>query len=176
MGVDIGHYSIHETKKRILKIPHSAAFDIFIILGSHYPNSLTQGQEADSAIDHVILEDKSAKGLLKNFSGAKLKARVNNKKLEISVIEFTPSKPVDISEKHNFVEYIDFWAIDWNYKDDNFRAMWYSFREMKGKKVLKNVETSATYYYSDPGDYIVETTIVDVFGNNIRQSIVINIR
>ncbi len=176
VGVDIGHYSIHETKKRILKIPHSAAFDIFIILGSHYPNSLTQGLEADSAIDHVILEDKSSKKPFKNFPVAKLIARANNKKLEISVIEFIPSKLVDISEKHNFVEYIDFWAIDWNYQGDNFQAMWYSYREMKGKKVLENVETSATHDYSDPGDYIVVATIVDVFGNNTRQSIVINIR
>jgi adenine specific DNA methylase Mod len=175
VGVDIGHYSIHETKKRILKIPHNTVFNVFNIIGSYYPNSRTQGLEADSAIDHVILEDKSSKGPLRNFPVAKLKVRVTNKKLEISVIEFIPSKSVDMSEKLNFVEYIDFWAIDWNCQDGNFEAMWYSYREMKGKKVLENVETSATHNYSDSGHYIVVATIVDVFGNNTRRSIDINI-
>ena len=170
VGVDISHHSIHEIKKRILKIPHSTPFNIFSISGSQIPLFLTQGPEVDSAADHTSFKGEFAVPV------AKLEAKVNDNKLKISIIEFIPSKPLDVSRKHDFVEYIDFWAIDWNYQNDCFQAMWYSYREMKGKKVLRNIQGSATHEYSDPGSYIVVATIIDVFGNNTKQSIAINIQ
>jgi DNA modification methylase len=158
VGVDIGNYSIHEVRKRLLKITNNTPFEIFKIMGSSHPLSPAAG---------LISEGEM-------ISPVRLEIEVIGSKLKVSIVDFIPSKPVDVSRTHDFINYIDFWAIDWDHQNDQFEAKWYSYREMRGKKVLSNIKASVTHKYSNPGKYLVTATIFDVFGNSTRQSFVID--
>jgi len=152
VGVDIGHYSIHEIKKRILKLPQYKPFNTFKIAAS---NGLRTSK-------HSCI-----------IPAVKLKSKVIGKTLVITITEFIPSKCIEISKKHDLIDFIDYWAIDWNYQQNVFEARWCSYRELKGKKVLKHIQVSATHKYSKAGSYIVAVAVIDVFGNDIKQFITI---
>jgi len=61
-----------------------------------------------------------------------------------------------------FTDYIDYWAVDWDYKDDTFHNGWQSFRTRKDPKLA----TKATHTYDRPGTYKVLVKVVDIFGND----------
>ena len=42
---------------------------------------------------------------------------------------------------------IDYWAVDWDYKDDTFHNQWQSYRTRQEPKI----ELSAKYAYAEPG-------------------------
>ncbi|MHA2203121.1 MAG: DNA methyltransferase, partial [Candidatus Hodarchaeales archaeon] len=155
VGVDIGNYSIHEVRKRLLKIPNKTPFDTFIMLGSPLPLSL------------VTLEGETTSPVVR------LDVKIIGSKLKVTIVDFQLSKPEGVTRAHDFIDYIDFWAIDWDYQNDQFEAKWHSYREMRGKKVLRDIQASVTHEYSNPGKYFVATTIYDVFGNSTRQSIIV---
>lgn len=160
VGVDIGSYSIHEIKKRILKIPNHSLFSIF---------------QAE-----IISENTTSKIKLKNDCSqtlpvAEFRIKINGKNVEISIDGFKPSKQLEISNSYTSIDFIDFWAIDWNSHKGAFKASWHSFRELKGKQVLNRVNTSVTHNYLNSGNYMVAVIIVDIFGINTRQCIDINI-
>lgn len=175
VGVDIGQYSINESRKRILKISPSVSFDMFQISDSYKPNLQTHVHDTSSTSSYDSFGSELADDEVRRVPMVKLDLIVNNNELKIKIIEFTPSKLIDISRKQYSIKYIDFWAIDWNKQNNYFQAMWYSYRKMKGKIVLKNVETFAIHEYSDPGNYIVIVSVVDVFGNSSKQKFSINI-
>jgi hypothetical protein len=58
--------------------------------------------------------------------------------------------------------------INWEYEREIFSVDWYSIRVLKGKKVLKPVNSFASYKYPKAGTYVVATSIIDVFGNIMR--------
>ena len=151
IGVDIGHYSIHEIKKRLLRIPNNNPFDIFNIISSHQP-----GQTSSPVITLDIEVDES--------------------KLKITIVDFILKKRLPETRTHNFIDYIDYWAVDWNHQNEIFEPKWYSYREMRGKKVLRNIQPSITHEYSTPGKYLVTVAVYDVFGNSTRHSLPINIK
>ncbi|MFX1518059.1 MAG: DNA methyltransferase, partial [Promethearchaeota archaeon] len=148
VGVDIGHYSIHEIKKRLLRIPNYNPFNIL------------SSQHLDQTSSPV----------------ARFDIDVDNKKLKVTIVDFVLDKPLPRRRTQNYIDYIDYWAIDWDYQNALFEPKWYSCREMRGKKVLSNIQSSITYEYSNPGKYLVTIAIYDVFGKSIRQSFPINIK
>ncbi len=151
VGVDTSPFSIQEIRKRILNISQSSPFRIFNVCKT--------------------TQDIASNGLPE----VKLETEVDGKILKIRIVEFIPSKSLVKHNKQDFIDYIDFWAIDWNYQGDFFQAIWHSYRKMKGKQVLGNVEITATHVYSKPGTYLVAMIFVDVFGNKSKQSIVITL-
>lgn len=71
--------------------------------------------------------------------------------------------PPDVRDKiKRWSDYIDFWAIDWDYRDDTFRNQWQSFRTRK-HAVL---QTESTHQYQEPGTYKILVKVIDIFGND----------
>lgn len=71
--------------------------------------------------------------------------------------------PPDVRDKiKRWSDYIDFWAIDWDYRDDTFRNQWQSFRTRK-HPVL---QTESTHQYRGPGTYKILVKVIDIFGND----------
>lgn len=66
-----------------------------------------------------------------------------------------------------FTDYIDYWAVDFNYKDDTFHNMWQSFRTRKHP----SLETKSYHAYEKPGTYQVLVKVVDIFGNDTNKLI-----
>lgn len=74
--------------------------------------------------------------------------------------------PEDVKEKvKRFTDLIDYWAVDFDFKDDTFHNMWQSFRTRKNTRLVS--ETSHTY--EKKGNYKVLVKVVDIFGNDTNK-------
>jgi len=59
-------------------------------------------------------------------------------------------------------DYIDYWAVDWDFKEDTFHNQWQDFRTRKEP----SLELKTKYAYDKPGRYKIVVKVVDVFGND----------
>jgi adenine-specific DNA-methyltransferase len=70
--------------------------------------------------------------------------------------------PAEVRDKiKRWSDYIDYWAVDFDYRDDTFCNGWQAYRT-RSRKTLDTV--SATHTYEQPGTYAVLVKVVDVFG------------
>ena len=80
--------------------------------------------------------------------------------------------PDEVRQKiTKFTDYIDYWAVDWDYRDDTFHNGWQSFRTRKDPKLA----TEATHTYNQPGKYHVLVKVVDIFGNDTTKMLEVQI-
>src|SRR5262249_15681912 len=57
--------------------------------------------------------------------------------------------------KH-FSQLIDYWAVDWDYKNDTFHNQWQTYRTKKEPKI----ELEANYKYAEPGKHTVVIKVI----------------
>jgi adenine-specific DNA-methyltransferase len=105
-----------------------------------------------------------------------LEHEVSGKKLTVRLKDFIIANPEyipdEVREKiKKFTDYIDYWAVDWDYKDDTFHNGWQSFRTRKEPKL----ETKATHTYDQPGTYKVLVKVVDIFGNDTTKMVEVEV-
>ena len=100
---------------------------------------------------------------LKSGGGAHGSRRVKAK-LEDFVIPNTDLIPVEVRKGvSKWSDYIDYWAVDWDFRDDTFMNQWQTYRTLKDRRlVLESVE----HTYDGPGIYRVLVKVVDIFGND----------
>jgi len=96
--------------------------------------------------------------------------KLNGKSLAIGLKDFVISNPEylpdEVREKiKNFTDYIDYWAVDFNFRDDTFHNMWQSFRMKKHP----SLEKKCSYSYEQSGKYQVLVKVVDIFGNDTNK-------
>ena len=96
--------------------------------------------------------------------------KLNGKSLAIGLKDFVISNPEylpdEVREKiKNFMDYIDYWAVDFNFRDDTFHNMWQSFRMKKHP----SLEKKCSYSYENSGKYQVLVKVVDIFGNDTNK-------
>lgn len=89
------------------------------------------------------------------------KVKVN---LEKFIIPNPESIPEELRDKIlKWSDFIDYWSVDWNYRDDTFHNEWQEFRTKKKKNLqLQSID----HYYSEPGTYKIVIKVIDVFGND----------
>lgn len=74
--------------------------------------------------------------------------------------------PDDVREKiRKFSDYIDYWAVDFDYKNDTFHNMWQSFRTKKHPRL----DTKVRKTYNEAGDYKVLIKVIDILGNDTNK-------
>jgi DNA modification methylase len=105
-----------------------------------------------------------------------LEHEVSGRKATVRIEDFIIANPEyipdEIREKiKKFTDYIDYWAVDWDYKDDTFHNGWQSFRTRRDPKL----ETKATHTYDQPGTYKVLVKVVDIFGNDTTKMVEVRI-
>jgi len=60
-------------------------------------------------------------------------------------------------------DYIDYWAVDWDWNEDTFHNMWQSYRTRKERKLdLK----SDGHAYESKGKHLIMVKVIDIFGND----------
>jgi len=64
-------------------------------------------------------------------------------------------------------DYIDYWAVDWNFQNDTFMQDWVTYRTRRDRKLAL---TSDPYTYDKPGHYRVLVKVIDIFGNDTSQA------
>ena len=90
-------------------------------------------------------------------------ATIKIKRFAIANPEYLPEK---IKESFkDFRSYIDYWAVDFDYKDDIFHNMRQDYRTRKNK----DIKTRISYNYENSGKYDILVKVVDIFGNDTNK-------
>ena len=72
------------------------------------------------------------------------------------------------SQVTRWSDYIDYWAVDWDFQNDTFMQGWVAYRTRKDRKLPLD---SDLHTYDKPGHYRVLLKIIDVFGNDTSQAL-----
>ena len=84
------------------------------------------------------------------------------------VIPNTELIPDDVRRKvQRWSDYIDYWAIDWDFREDTFMQGWVTYRTRKDRKLDL---VSDPRVYEEAGSYTVVVKLIDIFGNDTSQA------
>ena len=94
-----------------------------------------------------------------------LSARVALKSFVISDNAIIPD---DVrSRAKQWSDYVDYWAVDWDFQDDTFVQGWAAYRTRR-EKMLPLV--SGPHLYENAGKRRILVRVIDIFGNDTRQA------
>lgn len=100
-------------------------------------------------------------------------AQANTPTATVTLTDFTLSETPRLfqalhSQIRRWSDYIDYWAVDWDFQDDTFTPGWVTYRTRKDRTL---VLTSTPHAYDKPGQYRVLVKAVDIFGNETSQEV-----
>ena len=76
--------------------------------------------------------------------------------------------PDDVRSKvKKWSDYIDYWAVDWDFQNDTFMQGWVAYRTRKERALTR---VSDPHSYEQPGQYRVLVKVIDIFGNDTSQA------
>ena len=80
--------------------------------------------------------------------------------------------PADVQAaiKH-WSQWIDYWAVDWDNKEDTFHNEWQAYRTRKSR----NLALATEHDYSEPGEYRVVVKVIDILGNDTTKTIPVKV-
>lgn len=123
----------------------------------------------------VMEQQAAAKGDVRFFELAYLEAEIKTPKkltaqvsLKDFVIPNTELIPEEVRSKvKKWSDYIDYWAVDWDFQNDTFMQGWVAFRTRKERKLTL---TSEPHRYKKAGTYRILVKVIDIFGNDTSQA------
>jgi adenine-specific DNA-methyltransferase len=149
-------------------------------------NELAKNVAAESRVDvsfkkipREVLEKKAVEqGDIRFFELGALSAepRTKGRELSIRLTDFvipTDDIPEEARKaiKH-WSQLIDYWAVDWDYKNDTFHNQWQAYRTRSEPKM--DLETK--YTYPQPGKYAVVVKVIDILGNDTTKTLEITVK
>ncbi len=69
-------------------------------------------------------------------------------------------------------QWIDYWAIDWNYRNDTFHNEWQTYRTRERDEL----ELRTQYDYKEPGQYSIVVKVIDILGNDTTKVIPVEVK
>lgn len=95
---------------------------------------------------------------------------VKGREVKVYVKRFIIANPEYIPEEirnsiKNFSSFIDYWAVDFDFKGDTFHNMRQEYRTKKDP----NLRTQIKYEYDKPWEYDVLVKVVDILGNDTNK-------
>ncbi len=171
--------------KKNLAIAQSTGIDI---LGWEFALDIneTAKQQAKEAnvdarfvlIPREVLEKKAVEqGDIQFFELAALftETKIKKRELQIDLTNFIAPLdyvPQDIREKiKDWKSWIDYWAVDFDFKNDTFHNQWQSYRTRKDRKI----DVSCKYTYGAAGVYSVQVKVIDILGNDTTKTFQVEI-
>ncbi|HEX5504940.1 MAG TPA: DNA methyltransferase [Thermomicrobiales bacterium] len=166
-------------------LPRQAGIDV---LGWDFALELneTARQVAQSAglsvrfvrIPREVLEKKAVEqGDIAFFELAALavEATVRRRTVTVALTDFMvppDDVPADVIKAvKKWSEWIDYWAVDFDYRDDTFHNEWQSYRTRKDRALQLRV----THEYDQPGCYTVVVKAIDILGNDTTKALTVTI-
>ncbi|MCW4015165.1 MAG: site-specific DNA-methyltransferase, partial [Candidatus Bathyarchaeota archaeon] len=148
-------------------------------------NELARQQAAQANVDVRFLRiprevlDKRAieQGDIRFFELAALdvKLTLSGMKATIEINDFVipvDDVPADVQmEIKHWSQWIDYWAVDWDNKNDTFHNEWQEYRTREKPKLA--TKTSKTY--DNKGEYLVVVKVVDILGNDTTKVVEVKI-
>jgi len=130
-------------------------------------------------IPREVLESKAVEqGDIRFFELGALSAdvTVNKRDVRIELTDFMipPNDvPVEVIKAvSHWSEWIDYWAVDFNYRDDTFHNEWQSYRTRKDR----SLQLSVNNQYDQPGKYTILVKVIDILGNDTTKGVVVEVR
>lgn len=130
----------------------------------------------------VMEQQAAAKGDIEFFELAYLDVEVKptRRKLEVAarlnnfVIPNPELVPEDVRDKiRKWSDYVDYWAVDWNFSEDTFHQGWVTYRTRKDRSLELESDPHA---YDEPGEYAVMVKVIDIFGNDTSKICNVKVR
>jgi adenine-specific DNA-methyltransferase len=129
----------------------------------------------------VMEQQAAAKGDVRFFELAYLEAEIKQPKklaaqvaLKDFVIPNTELIPEDVRSKvKKWSDYIDYWAVDWDFRNDTFMQGWVAYRTRKERKLPLS---SDAHTYEKPGKYRILVKVIDIFGNDTSQAFDVGVK
>jgi len=127
-------------------------------------------------IPREVMEQQAVeKGDVRFFELAYFEAKINQPKkltVQVELKDFaTPNTdliPEDVRSKiKKWSDYIDYWAVDWDFQNDTFMQGWVAYRTRKERKLPL---ISDPHTYEKPGKYRILVKVIDIFGNDTSQA------
>jgi adenine-specific DNA-methyltransferase len=96
-----------------------------------------------------------------------LKKRAIKIQLKNFVISNTELIPEGVRSKiKKWSDFIDYWAVDWDFRNDTFMQGWVTYRTRKDRTLAL---TSDSHACEKQGTYRVLVKVIDIFGNDTSQ-------
>ena len=144
-------------------------------------NELAKQQAAQAGVDLRFLRiprevlDKRAveQGDVHFFELASLnlELKISGKKATVAIEDFViplDDVPADIQKSvTHWSQWIDYWAIDWDNKNDAFHNEWQTYRTRKNPAL----ELDARHEYTAPGNYTIVVKVIDILGNDTTKTL-----
>ena len=133
-------------------------------------------------IPREVMEKQAAdKGDVRFFELAYLKATVETPQkltaqvqLQDFVIPNSEFIPDEVRDKiAQWSDYIDYWAVDWNFQNDTFMQGWVAYRTRKDRTLPLN---SDSHTYEKPGKHRALVKVIDIFGNDTSQALDVEVK
>jgi adenine-specific DNA-methyltransferase len=133
-------------------------------------------------IPREVMEQQAAeKGDVRFFELAYFEAKISQPKtltVEVELTDFaTPNAyliPEDVRSKiKKRSDYIDYWAVDWDFQNDTFMQGWVAYRTRKERKLPL---VSDQHTYEKPGKYRILVKVIDIFGNDTSQAFDVEVK
>ena len=127
-------------------------------------------------IPREVMEQQAAdKGDVRFFELAYLEAEIKQPKkltaqvvLKDFVIPNTELIPEEVRNKvKKWSDFIDYWAVDWDFQNDTFMQGWVAYRTRKERKLPLACDP---HTYEKPGKYRILVKVIDIFGNDTSQA------
>jgi adenine-specific DNA-methyltransferase len=123
-------------------------------------------------IPREVMEGHAARGDVRFFELAyvDLEVKPTKKKREVvvSLKDFAIPNPELVPDEvrakiKKWSDYVDYWAVDWDFSDDTFMQGWVAYRTRRDRSLeLK----SDPHSYEKSGGYAVMVKLIDIFGND----------
>ncbi len=129
----------------------------------------------------VMEQQAAAKGDVRFFELAYLEAEIKqSKKLSVQmvlkdfVIPNTELIPEEVRSKvKKWSDYIDYWAVDWDFRSDTFMQGWVAYRTRSERKLPLS---SDPHVYEKAGKYRILVKVIDIFGNDTSQAFDVGVK
>jgi DNA modification methylase len=129
----------------------------------------------------VMEQQAAAKGDVRFFELAYLEAEIRRPKgrtAQVALTDFvipnTELIPEDVRSKiKKWSDYIDYWAVDWDFQNDTFMQGWVAYRTRKERKLPLVSEPNT---YEKPGKYRILVKVIDIFGNDTSHAFDVEVK
>jgi hypothetical protein len=126
------------------------------------------------AIPREVMEQQAVdKGDIHFYELAYLEAKiaVTGRQATVTLSDFViPNDeliPPDVRAKiAKWSDYVDYWAVDWDFQSDAFVNGWTSYRTRRNRALQL---TSEPHDYPAAGAYRLLVKVIDIFGNDTSQ-------
>jgi DNA modification methylase len=133
-------------------------------------------------IPREVMEEQAVdQGDIRFFEVAHIEVKIateKGRKLTVTLKDFAfpyaELVPEEVRSKiKKWSDYIDYWAVDWNFQNDTFMNGWVAYRTRKERKLPLEADHHS---YDKSGTYTVMVKVVDIFGNDTSQAFEVEVK